>query len=378
MSEKILFVDDEPQLLQAVERQLRKRFDLVTAPSGARGIEILQESGPFAVVVSDMRMPEMDGVQFLTKVREHYPDTVRMMLTGYADQETAVEAVNRGQIFRFLTKPCPTPILTRALALALHQFKLITAERELLDKTLKGAVNVMAELLSLTNPTAFSSGYRVKPLVKQIANAMNLKHLWLYEISAMMSQLGCITLPGDILHKQHAGVELTHDELETFVRHPETGSRLIRQIPRLEKVADIIELQLKGFDELDTVDDEVAMGAQILRAVIDYDQLIQRNMSHGEALRTLRMCKGAYNPEIILLLKEITPAVERSTMCQVRFQDVIPGMVAEEDVTAKNGAMLIPRGQEITWSMIKSLSNFEKHIGIVEPILVSTISPGEQ
>ena len=92
-SEKILFVDDEPNVLQSMERQLRKRFSLRTAEGGEEALRILKEEGPFAVIVSDMRMPGMDGVQLLSRTKEIYPDTVRLMLTGNADQDTAVDAV---------------------------------------------------------------------------------------------------------------------------------------------------------------------------------------------------------------------------------------------------------------------------------------------
>jgi len=375
VTEKILFVDDEPQLLQAIQRQMRKRFDLRTAESGPEALQILKDEGPFAVVVSDMRMPGMDGIQFLSKVRESHPNIVRLMLTGNADQETAVEAVNKGQIFRFLNKPCPNQILGPALALALRQYRLVTAEKDLLNKTLKGSINVMAELLSLANATAFSSGYRIKPLVRQLAHKLELPRPWQYEISALMSQIGCVTLPSDVLNKQHAGVELTDEEREMFVKHPETGARLVSQIPRLEKVAAIIKLQLRDYEDFDDpeLEEEVVLGAQILKATIDYDKLLQQDLQHSEALQLMQNRKGKYNPEILTLLFKIKPAIEKLEIRNVRFQDIFPGMIAEEDVTAKNGVVLIPKGQEITWNIIQSLTNFEKHVGIIEPIRVRTV-----
>ena len=143
MTEKILFVDDEPNILQAIQRQLRSRFDVETAVSGDEALRILKEKGPFAVIVSDMRMPGMNGVELLTRVRDSYPETVRLMLTGNADQGTAMEAVNNGQIFRFLTKPCPQATLVVSVALAQRQHRLIMAEKEMLQKTLMGSVTVL-------------------------------------------------------------------------------------------------------------------------------------------------------------------------------------------------------------------------------------------
>src|SRR5438874_2087063 len=114
-SRKILFVDDDPNILAGFQRTLRKQFAFDTVLSGAEALDHLKKSGPYAVVVADMRMPGMEGIELLERVRAAAPDTVRVMLTGNADQQTAVEAVNRGQIFKFLNKPCDAEVLVRAL-----------------------------------------------------------------------------------------------------------------------------------------------------------------------------------------------------------------------------------------------------------------------
>ncbi len=373
MIEKILLVDDEPNILQAMQRQLRKRFEITTAESGTEALAKLKEQGPFAVIVSDMRMPGMDGIQLLSRVKAGFPDTVRIMLTGNADQETATEAVNVGQIFRFLNKPCSTGVLATSIALAVRQYNLITAEKELLNKTVKGSITVMAELLSLANATAFSSGYRIKPMVKHIAQELQVTNPWQYEVAALMSQIGCITLPSDILHKLHAGISLSAEEQQMYENHPKVGSKLIGKIPRLEKVAAMIEHQLRPFDycdEQDSLDEEITLGANTLKAVIEYDLLRQQDLGHLRALKHMRKRAGRYNPDILGLLEKHKPKEVHATIKNLSFKDIIPGMIAVEDVFAKNGTMLIPKNQEITWPVIQSLTNFEKHIGIIEPIRV--------
>ncbi|MBU1232052.1 MAG: response regulator [Proteobacteria bacterium] len=375
MTDKILLVDDEPNVLQSMQRQLRKRFNITTAESGNDALAKLKEQGPFAVIISDMRMPGMDGVQLLSRVKSTFPDTVRIMLTGNADQETATEAVNVGQIFRFLNKPCSTAVLATSIALAVRQYNLITAEKELLNKTLKGSISVMAELLSLANATAFSSGYRIKSMVKHIAQELQLTNPWQYEVAALMSQIGCITLPTDILHKLHAGITLSAEEQEMYENHPNVGSKLIRKIPRLEKVAAMIEHQLRSFDccdKEDSLEEEITLGAETLKAVIEYDLLRQQDLGHLQALKRMRKRSGEYNPNILNILELHRPKEVHATIKNLSFKDIIPGMIAVEDVFAKNGTMLIPKNQEITWPVIQSLTNFEKHIGIIEPIRVRT------
>jgi signal transduction histidine kinase len=146
MSEKILCVDDEPNILEAYQRALRREFEIEIALGGEQGLAAVESRGPFAVIVSDMRMPGMDGVQFLSKVKEKAPDSIRIMLTGYADQHTAIEAVNEGNIFRFLTKPCPPEVLAKALGAGIQQYRLAMAEKNLLEWMLSGNIPMMKDL----------------------------------------------------------------------------------------------------------------------------------------------------------------------------------------------------------------------------------------
>jgi DNA-binding NtrC family response regulator len=128
MTEKILFVDDEPSVLDGYERLLRQHFQIETAVGGRLALDKLAGRGPFAVVVADMRMPEMDGAQLLAKVMTEFPESIRVMLTGNLDIQTAVRAVNEGSIFRFLTKPCNKETLIETLNAALAQYRLTGAK----------------------------------------------------------------------------------------------------------------------------------------------------------------------------------------------------------------------------------------------------------
>jgi response regulator RpfG family c-di-GMP phosphodiesterase len=384
MTEKILFVDDEPHVLQSIQRQLRKRFELQTAAGGEEALQVLKQDGPFAIIVSDMRMPGMNGVELLAKVKDAYPDMVRIMLTGNADQETATEAVNTGQIFRFLTKPCPPALFITSLALAQRQYRLLTAEKELLQKTLKGSITVLSELLGLSNPMAFSSAVRFKNYVVQLAEILNLPNLWQYEISALMSQIGCVTLPGDVLSKIYLGRELNEDERNMYTNHPAVGARLLEKIPRLENVTKIIAMQQLRFDQYDEEltskeFEEVLLGAQILKAVTDFDLHMFRGSSSGEALQLMRKEKGAYNQQIIKALQRIK--VERhECIVALKVADISIGMTAAEDVVAKNGGLIIPKGQIITWPIMQGLKNFAKQVGVIEPMsmLVGQADPAQE
>ena len=244
--EKVLLVDDNQNLLSAVKRQFHNKINLVTAPGGEDGLAAIQFEGPFAVVVSDMQMPYMDGVEFLAKVRELSPDSIRMMLTGNANLQVAMDSVNEGNIFRFLTKPCSQEVLYDAVLAGLKQYRLHQAEKELLNRTLKGAVALLTDVLSLVNPVAFSRASRIKRYVSLMVEAMKLEDAWSYELAAMLVQLGCIALPPELIEKVSSGAELSDEERKVFATHPDVASRLLQHIPRLETVAAMVSSHALG------------------------------------------------------------------------------------------------------------------------------------
>lgn len=126
---RILCVDDEQLVLDGLSRTLRSHYVVETVTSGAQALDRLRTGEPYAVVVSDQRMPQMDGVRLLAHIRTVAPDTVRVLLTGQADMESAIAAVNEGNIFRFLTKPCSTENLLKALEASIEQYRLVTSEK---------------------------------------------------------------------------------------------------------------------------------------------------------------------------------------------------------------------------------------------------------
>ena len=382
MDEKILLVDDEPNILQSIQRQLRKRFTVVTATGGEEALRLLKEQGPFAVIVSDMRMPGMTGVELLAKVKEMYPEMTRLMLTGNADQETAMAAVNSGQIFRFLTKPCPPALFIPSLALALRQNRLVRAEKEVLQETLKKSLTVMSELLGIANPFAFSSGRRIQGFVVNLANALQLENVWEFEIAALLSQIGCVTLPSEILTKVYQGAELTYDEKMMYRNHPKVGATFLEKIPRLENVTKMIEMQQLGYvqytDEMKEANfEDVILGAQLLKVAVDLDRLLYKGERKNEAVGRMRKLKDRYNPAILRVL----PAVEYNEEQQVltvTVEHVTLGMIAVEDVMTRNGVLVIPKGQEITRQLKEGLVNFNRQVGIVEPISVRLATDSDQ
>lgn len=375
MNEKILFVDDDPNILQSYQRQFRGRFQVSCAQGAEEGLATLQTAGPFPVVVSDMQMPGTNGIQFLVMVRDHSPETVRMMLTGNANLDTSMTAVNEGHIFRFLVKPCPPEVLAKALEAGIAQYRLITAEKELLSKTLRGSIRVMADVLALTNPMAFGRSSRLQRLVRRLAIDLNVQAAWQCEIAALLSQLGCIAVPEKTLDKVFKHAKLTDDEREIYQGHPAVARELIANIPRLEDVAEIIGYQNKRFDGVGSPAEEptgesIPFGARILKVAIDFDALVSQQHSEKLALAEILGRDGWYDPAVVTALTRILDLDLRTAIKSVSLDQLDDNAILAEDVRSLSGTLLIARGQEVTPSLRIGLDRHAKIVGIREPIRI--------
>jgi CheY-like chemotaxis protein len=365
MSNRVLCVDDEPNVLHAFLRQFRKQFEVFTSHRPEQALRTLVEEGPFAVVVSDLRMPGMNGTEFLTRARAASPDTVRIMLTGQADLQDAVTAVNQGHLFQFLTKPCPAEMLGRAIEAGIEQHRLVLAERELLEKTLMSCIGVMAEILSFVNPIAFSRGQRIRRYVRHMADHLKLDARWQYEFAAMLSQIGCVTIaPEDLLRLQ----SLNESDGTLMLSQAKVGHDLLKKIPRLESVAEMVQRQTIPSREC-TGQSAGVIGGQLLKIALDFDNRIVNGGIQTEVLKYMRS-RSDYNPAYVDALARIQVDVGQSETRLLRLDQLEPGMIVNSDVSTIKGLLLLAKGHEITESTLACLKRVAEAGGVREPISV--------
>lgn len=371
MAERILFVDDEPHVLDGLRRTLRRRFRVETAQSGAEALERLERDGPFAVLVSDYRMPRMNGAQLLAAAADIDPLCVRVLLTGHADVDVAIEAVNDGQIFRFLRKPCPPERMTRVLQDCLRHRELLEAERVLLEETLQGSLAVLSQTLSMTNPAAFGLGERITPMVTHAVERLRLPDPWRYRVAAMLSQIGCVTLPPELVEKVHALAELTEEERLAFETHPEVGAKLLAPIPRLDVTAAMVAKQI-GAPPVEAPAVELArtapeeVGAQLLRVTIALDRLLHAGKSGRAAMSTLGHRPNEYTPELVEALDDLDFVQELGPSREVGFPELVEGMVLQHDLYSTKDILLMARGHEVTYAVLQRLRRLAErgeHLG---------------
>ncbi|MBU1229767.1 MAG: HD domain-containing protein [Proteobacteria bacterium] len=273
---RVLIVDDDTNLLESMRRQFSARHEVLTAQSGPEALELMASSPPFKVVISDFKMAGMDGIHFLSRTAELYPDTVRILLTGFANLENAVQAVNQGFIYRFLSKPCSPETLDQALADALRQHGLVEAQRENYSlkrfKTLlEGIVLGFSALVEARDP--YLAGHQTRVTALSLAMARELgfgpDDMDILRIAALLHDIGKVYVPADFLNRP--GI-LRDEEFSVIKMHPEVGYDILKNLGEDWPVATIIRQHHERMDgsgyPQGLAGDDIDKGARVI-AVAD-------------------------------------------------------------------------------------------------------------
>jgi response regulator RpfG family c-di-GMP phosphodiesterase len=384
----VLLVDDEQKILSSLTRELFELeiCDVVTAQSGMEGLEVIKNTPNIMVIVSDYHMPGMDGIQFLNEAQKISPDSTRIMLTGAAGLDMAIQAINFGHLFRFLVKPCSAEVLIPTIKAGIRQYQLITGEREILQKTLNGSIKIMIDLLSILNPEIFLQASRLRDLVRKLAVEMKMENIWEVELAALLSRIGSVTVPQDIINNWMQGFLLEEKEAKIIQSIPQIGENLIRNLPRFENVARGIGAQNycyinpdKKIGELSG--DQIPLIGRILKLVIDYDRYFEILQDSQQAFAEILNHSKEYDPKLLMVFREKVLALlgeteKKSTISiqterKVNIEDLVPGMILKRNVVDQNGRLIVARGTVITEILRIRLGNFFWCQAITDPVVVS-------
>lgn len=382
MLDRILVIDDDHHLLSAMRRQLSEFFDITTAQGGAEALAAAQAAldarTPFAVALCDMRMPGMDGIETLKRIKETSPETVRIMLTGNADQQTAIEAINQGAIFRFFTKPYPVEQLREGLEAGCEQYRLVTAERDLLENTLTGSIKMLVEIASMNDAVVAGLATRLREWVKILTTEFKMPYRWQLEIAATLVPVGQVAIPPELVAKKRAGEPLTDLERSIFERNPEAARNLVAHIPRLAKVADIIYLQDRGFDGSGfpadgPVGNDIPLDARLLKILKDLAEAVGPGPLTKAAFIELERVKVRYDPILLPKVKaclEAKAIMAPATTADVPLVSLRAGQLVLSDIKLVNGHLILAANTTLSEAQIERLRNLRKIFHFVEPIKV--------
>jgi response regulator RpfG family c-di-GMP phosphodiesterase len=407
----LLCVDDEPNILSALRRSLRtEHWRVLTANSGAEALETLAHEN-VDLVISDMRMPEMDGAQLLEQVSQRWPASIRILLTGHADMNATVAAINRGRIFRYLNKPWDDEelratvrqgldllalerekqrleVLTQqqnaqlqdANALLERRVEARTADLSLANDKLKRSyltsIKVFSGLLELREARLAGHGRRVADMARKLALAMGCADDEAQQIfvAGLLHDIGLIGVPDTLLAKTAA--RYTPQEIALFHRHAAIGEQALMPLEEMQPVAAVIRAHHERFDGQGFPDkragNDIPLGARILAIVDAFDDLqnghlVETPLTTQEARTMLRHSRGTqFDPEVLDVFLHITEP-ERpkppTAAIQMTTDQLEPDMVLAKDLVSTTGVLMLTAGQSVNALLIRRIREFELREG---------------
>ena len=390
---KILWVDDEPQVISSFGRILRSKFTIVGANSAHLGLEKLKGKEQFSVIVTDMTMPEMDGIEFLHHVHKDHPEIVCVMLTGNHDQKTAVRATNEGEVFRFLNKPISIDDISQVFNEAITEHKLLVHKRELLGKTLSGCVRVLTDVIQIIDPVIFADNVKARSLIEKLEAPLKLSNAPTLILANMLSGIGLVSIPTNYLVKLHSNQPLSPQERKLFDRIPEISESILSHVPSLEDICEIIRYLKKDFDgggrPIETIrGKDIPWASRFLRVVKDLAYYHSWGLTWQNALSRMRKRIGTYDPKIldqmdsVFKKEEGVPAIlreekqsEESGLVKIGISEVKIGQCVASDIESKEGILLLKAGELITPVNYERIKNYAELVGVKEPIYVNSLEP---
>ncbi len=423
MEHTVLFVDDERNILNSMQRVFRKEgYAILTAESGRQGLDIMRDKR-ISLVVSDQRMPEMDGVEFLSRVKEISPLTVRIILTGYADLKSIMSAVNSGEVYRYITKPWDDDELKAIVKGAISHYEVVAEniilqeltkrqnlelkalnkglEAKVLDKTAKirdnffAFVRICADLLELHEPSLGSHSKRIACMAKGLATHTGITgpEAELVESAALLHNIGLIGVPREILEKDQ---ELLIEGEKAVLRHnPVLSQDILCRIDTLRQVGVIIRSHAERYDGLGYPDglrkEEIHVGSRIIAVCKAYDSLRHRRknaLNMAGAMDEIYKERGfAFDPEVVDAFGRFIrdwkdeaayPSVNAQNAAlpymRASITDLVPGMVLVNDIVTIKGRHLVTKGTALTSALIEKVQRFHNIDAVAEGIEVLSMN----
>jgi response regulator RpfG family c-di-GMP phosphodiesterase len=423
---RLLCVDDEANILNAHKRLFRPHgYEVLTADTAAQGLALL-EQGEVDLVISDMRMPEMDGAQFLEQVRLRWPTTMRILLTGYADMRSTIAAINQGEIFRYVSKPWVDNDMITVVRQAIELKNLLCEKLRLeelthrqnlelqtlnagledvvaqrtaaLRKTMssledahdrlkKGFINsitVFANLIALRRGAHADYSRRVTELSRRMARQMTLQdpELQNVTIAAMLCEIGKLGLPDRIAEK--AFNALSRDERDEVMKHPVRGQAALMALEQLADAARLIRSQHERFDGSGFPDQiagfDIPRGASILAVVNDYFGLQYGRVattSYSQARAHAFIVEGRgrrYNPEVVdafvAVLGPVATEAVQAVEEKIALSRLESGMILARDLLTRDGILLLCAERVLDPGLIQQIRSYDRSGGGVTEIYV--------
>jgi len=344
----ILVVDDAPENIDVLNGVLNGKYKVKAATNGVRALKAAASKNPPDMILLDIMMPEMDGYEVCKRLKANKAtkNIPVIFVTAMSESKDEAKGFAVGAI-DYITKPISPPIV---LARIRNTLALISSRQSLkvaLDQTLTGSVELMADLLSMTNPTAFGQSNDLRRQMRISCERLGHRPTWSFDVAAMLSQLGCLALPEELLERIYRGDAVSPEEQMLYDNHPKMAQRLLERIPNLKTAAQIIGLLRQDLNDpsvLEGMAPQVRLGASLLQDAIDKQELERR--------------RSYTPPPPTTPSSGQIPGNNGPMRRDVLVEDIRVGMRIESPITTIKGTPLVKPGAEVTRAIHERLRSY--------------------
>lgn len=363
---KVLIVDDEDINIDLLKNALESEYEIFVAKNGINCIDIMKKIKP-GIVLLDILMPEKDGFSTLEMIKKNsdIADIPIIFITALRDSSNVTKAFEMGAE-DYITKPFNSLEVKARVKTHIEKNLAQQEIKILLMKTLNGSINMLMEVLAISNPDAYSISKRIKELVLKIANKLNYHDIWRLELAGMLSLIGCHAIPVLILEKILLGQKVSFEERKLFDSYAENGAKLIAKIPRLENIATLVKNQnnFYGNVRLEPSNSELMDGV-ILNHAIDFELLKARGIPGDVAVLMMKTEKNKYNNKIVEILTAIVEAEKEYRLREINIQTLEADMIIGKDLKTHKGNVILKKGTIVNLILKEHLMSLF-HIGEIE------------
>lgn len=364
MTKTILFVDEDNSTLKELSSKGVAGCEFQFAKSYPEALKALKGKKEIALLISELNLNGEDGIDFFCSAKKHRPSTVCMALTSAKEFEDVLKALNKARIFKYVPKPCPPKKLLKIIREGLDRHEEKRRERLAMRSALMGSVKALVDILDLVNPEAMGFERRIKKHVLATGKALKVKSPWRLELAVMLSHIGCVALPPEIIAKMDKGKKLTPEEKQIFGMHPSIAHSLLENINQMSTVANIIRHQH------DRINDDQPLEARIIKVALDMDRMRRKGAPAEKILEVMQTKKDVYDPKVVKAMLKLETSSAAESCRELSVADLEEGMVLAEDMVNNEGTKLMLRGQAISKASLTRLKAFHVSLGVIEPIEV--------
>lgn len=359
---KIIYVTAEKHYAKEALAVLGKAFEVTVATTAKDGFLKLSKDQGARVVISDLRLPDVDGITFLAKVRSDFPKVVRILASGDEDFKALTGAVNLAHVYTILPRPCDPKVLRKAVVEAVKLYGKVRPDADALRDTMFGTVRMLVDILDLTHPVAVRRSKRIRRRARKVSEEVNAMTPQFMDMVVLLSNIGCVGLPAGLLKKIEKGASVSKEEQQIFLTHPSIAAHLLENIPRMGKIANVIRHQNTPCSE------KPPLGARVLKACIDLDHLQIKGMSADKGIEYMRGKPDVYDVKVVDALGKHLGDSGKTVCNEISVAELKPGMVMQADMVTESGTVLLQKGDVLSDSSYQRINAFSDLLHIKEPV----------